>query len=166
MLALALGLAGCGSDDDRGGGDGRAPGRTERAEVESARPTAKGPVKGKVGKVQNKAEPSLPPEAQIDRAIKRVLASGVPGLACERHATGRYLETAFGGRAGCIRSTVPASAAKSVAVRGVEISGRTASAKAIPDGGPSDGETIRVSLIRAGGVWKVDSLRSNAPVGP
>ena len=39
-----------------------------------------------------------------------------------------------------------------------------ATARAVPSGGPSDGERIKVELVRRGGVWKVDSLRSNAPV--
>ena len=46
------------------------------------------------------------------------------------------------------------------------VDGDRATARAIPRGGPSSGETITVRLVKTGGVWKVDSLRSNAPVGP
>jgi hypothetical protein len=162
VLALVLGLAGCGSDDE-GGGDGRAPRTTERVGTKFAEPAPKGPVKGKV---QKGGQSSLPPEAQVDLAIKAVLASGVPGLACDRHATERYVESSFGGRSGCVRSTVPASAASSVEVTAIRTDGDAARAVAVPTGGPSDGERIRVELVREGGVWKVDSLRSNAPVGP
>jgi len=162
VLALVLGLAGCGSDDN--GGDARhTPVTTQRSGTELVQPAPKGPIPGRV---QRSAQSALPPEAQVDRAIKGVLASGVPGLACDRHATARFVRTAFGSRAGCRRSTVPASAARSVSVREIDVRGRTASAKAVPDGGPSDGETIWIRLVRAGGVWKVDALRSNAPVGP
>jgi hypothetical protein len=159
-LALLAALAACGSDDDRG--DGREMRTTERAGTKRAEQVPTGPVKGKV----QTADASLPPEAQVDLAIKRVLASGIPGLACDRHATERYVRTAFGDRAGCRRSTVPASAASSVRVSAIRISGDDARAVAVPTGGPSGGERIRIELIRAGGVWKIDSLRSNAPVGP
>jgi len=53
-----------------------------------------------------------------------------------------------------------------VKVTKIEISGDKATAKAVPTGGPSGGETIEVKLVRQGGIWKVDSLHSNAPVGP
>jgi hypothetical protein len=53
-----------------------------------------------------------------------------------------------------------------VEVSEVRIDGDAAKALAVPTGGPSDGERIRVELVRGGGVWKIDSLRSNAPVGP
>ena len=165
LLALGLGLAGCGSDDD-GGGEAGAPAIRERSGVESAQPAPNGAAKGKVGKAKKSAGSSLPPAAQVDLAIKAVLASGVPGLACDRHATERYLESSFGGRGGCVRSTVPPSAATSVEVSEVRIDGDAAKALAVPTGGPSDGERIRVELVRGGGVWKIDSLRSNAPVGP
>jgi hypothetical protein len=158
ILGLVVTLSGCGSDDDDRGAS-RPSERTATERTEQA-PTA--PAKQKV----QTAESSLPPEARVDLAIKRVLASGIPGLACDRHATERYVRTAFGDRAGCRRSTVPASAASSVKVIEIRISGESARAVAVPTGGPSGGERIRVELIRAGPVWKVDSLRSNAPVGP
>ena len=111
-------------------------------------------------------EARLSPQAQIDLAIKGVLASGVPGLACSRYATKRHVERTFGSRTGCVQSTVPGSAASSVEVRKVDIDGAEATATALPTGGPSGGERIEVALIRSGGLWKVDSLRSNVPVGP
>ncbi|MFN8159706.1 MAG: hypothetical protein U0R52_01490 [Solirubrobacterales bacterium] len=99
-------------------------------------------------------------------AIEGVLASGDRALACERYATASYVKSTFGSRRGCLDSTVPASAARSVIVTDVRIGGGSATARAVPHGGPSDGETITVRLIRVGAVWKADSLRSNAPVGP
>src|SRR3954452_12740850 len=108
----------------------------------------------------------LSPEQQVDYAIKGVLASGVPGLACGRFASENYVKTTFGGRAGCRKSTVPASAATYVEVTKIEIDGSKASAEAKPTGGPSDGEEITVTLVRQDGTWMVDSLKSNAPVGP
>jgi hypothetical protein len=164
-LVLGLGLAGCGFEDDGGGetsGSRSAKRTKERVGAQFAEPAQKGPVKGKVQVVES----SLPPDAQVDLAIKAVLASGVPGLACDRYATKRYVESSFGGHSGCVQSTVPASAATSVEVSEIRIDGKEARAVAVPSGGPSGGEQIRVELVRAEGVWKVDSLRSNAPVGP
>src|SRR5256885_1590091 len=86
------------------------------------------------------------------------IAAGVPGLACRRYSTRHYVESTFGSRAGCIHSTVPGSAAESVEVRHIDFSGDTAEALAIPTGGPSDGERIKVQLVRVHGVWEVDSL--------
>jgi hypothetical protein len=41
-----------------------------------------------------------------------------------------------------------------------------AAAKVVPKGGLYDGDKITVSLVKEDGTWKVDSLKSNAPVGP
>lgn len=95
-----------------------------------------------------------------------MLASGLPSLACDDSATKNFVKTTFGDRAGCERASVPASAASFVDVTAIVIKGDKATATARPTGGPSDGETIKVELRRQGGAWKVDSLRSNAPVGP
>ena len=111
-------------------------------------------------------EPSVDPEQVITAAIDAVLASGDPALACERYATADYVGTTFGSRGGCVHSTVPASAADSVEVSAIRISGSTAKATAVPSGGPSDGEKISVALVNEDRVWKVDSLHSNVPVGP
>jgi hypothetical protein len=35
-----------------------------------------------------------------------------------------------------------------------------------PVGGLYDGEKLTVSLVKENGDWKVDELKSNAPVGP
>jgi hypothetical protein len=160
VAGLVLALGGCGADEETEGtpadtGSPTAPTTTSHAQPS----TPQAPDGADV-------EAQLPPEAQVDLAIKGVLASAAPDLACRRYATRGYVETTFGSRAGCVNSTVPASAAESVKVTKVEISGDEATAKAVPSGGPSDGETIKVELVRQGGIWKVDSLRSNAPVGP
>jgi hypothetical protein len=42
----------------------------------------------------------------------------------------------------------------------------TATVKVVPHGGVYDGEKLTVSLIKEDQDWKVDSLKSNAPVGP
>jgi hypothetical protein len=161
LLALAA-LAGCGADSETATQSTTAgAGTLSNTETTKGAATATGGTTAGGG-----LESSLPPQAQVDLAIKSVLASGVPGLACGRYSTERYVKTTFGGRAGCVQSTLPASAADTIAERKFEIHGNRASVTVVPSGGPSDGETIKVGLVRAGSVWKVDTLHSNAPVGP
>ena len=160
LAAVALALAGCGSDEGSGtSAGGSAPGPTSTESTTQRTATAPSAAEGGV-------EADLAPAAQVDLAIKGVLASAAPDLACRRYATLSYVKQTFGSRPGCVQSTVPASAAEFVKVSKIEISGERATAKAVPTGGPSDGETIEVKLVRQGGIWKVDSLQSNAPVGP
>ena len=162
LLALGLALGGCGGDGETTAdtqAETQAPAGTTAPPPKQSPPPAAGAASGGV-------EAELPPDAQVDLAIKGVLASAAPDLACRRYATTGYVKTTFGSRAGCVQSTVPASAAESVKVTKIEISGDKATATAVPTGGPSDAETIAVRLVRQGGIWKVDSLRSNAPVGP
>jgi hypothetical protein len=111
------------------------------------------------------------PAKAIKEAVEAVLAPHPPNrasaaAACGFFVTERYLQTTYGGRRGCVDALVPGSAADSVKVSGTVVNGNQATARAVPSGGPSGGETIKVRLVRAGSVWKVDSLRSNAPVGP
>ena len=162
---IAIVLAGCGGDDDEPG-TGGAGGDAPRAAEEKRSGQGEGDARDAPRDDRKRPEQRLSTEAQIDLAIKGVLASGVPGLACSRYATPRHVKAAFGSRAGCVQSTVPGSAASAVEVRKVEIRGEEATAVALPAGGPSGGERIEVALVREAGLWKVDRLRSNAPVGP
>jgi hypothetical protein len=161
VLAAGLGLAlgGCGADEETTTSS-NASTASQASTAATTQGTASTPA------AAGGVEAELAPEAQVDLAIKGVLASAAPDLACRRYATLSYVKQTFGSRSGCVQSTVPASAAESVKVTKIEISGDKATAKAVPTGGPSGGETIEVKLVRQGGIWKVDSLRSNAPVGP
>lgn len=174
LSALVLVLAACGSDNEDPTGSETTP-----AAVTSG-PTGQGA--GGTATSEEEPEPSeggepepidpenpvasLTPEQQIDYAIKGVLASGAPDLACNQVVTEDFVERTFSSRKGCEQATVPASAASFVEVTAVKIDGSEATAKAKPNGGPSDGETITVRLVRENDVWKVDSLKSNVPVGP
>ena len=161
VLAAALGMAlsGCGADEETSTSSNPLT-ASQASTAATTQRTASTPA------AAGGVEAELSPEAQVDLAIKGVLASAAPDLACRRYATLSYVKQTFGSRSGCVQSTVPASAAESVKVTKIEISGDKATAKAVPTGGPSGGETIEVKLVRQGGIWKVDSLRSNAPVGP
>lgn len=114
----------------------------------------------------NPPRPPAPAGDQIAVAVRGVLASGNPDLACRRYATGRLLAESFGGLAGCVAATKPRTAADSVRLIDLEINGRSARLVAIPRGGTSSGQRVRVTLLVQEGLWRVDSLRSNVPVGP
>ena len=162
ILALAA-LSGCGADSESTQGSTGGAGTLSKQSGSAPTATQAGGEQASGG---GGAASSLTPTEQVDLAIKSVLASGVPDLACRQYSTERYVKTTFGGRAGCVKSTLPASAAQSIEERKIEIKGEEASATIVPSGGPSDGETIKVTLVRRGAVWKVDTLHSNAPVGP
>ena len=139
LAALLAALAGCGDDDGApDGGDA----------------------------VQTATAPEPSDEFRIRSTIDGVLTTGDPTLVCERLVTPRYVRDTYGDRTACRQSQTPDSGAKGLRVTDIEVSGDKATAIAIPKGGPTSGVRLRVALVRAGDEWKVDSLRSNAPVGP
>jgi hypothetical protein len=165
LLGLAA-LSGCGSDSETTQGTTSGTGTHSGNDTTRTAGTAVGKGQGKGASGAGGVESSLTPTEQVDLAIKSVLASGVPDLACRQYSTAHYVKTTFGNRAGCVKNTLPASAAQSIKEKKIEIKGADANSTIVPTGGPSDGETIKVTLVRQGGVWKVDTLKSNAPVGP
>lgn len=158
LAAAALALAGCG-----GGGDdsSSAGGLTTFTNQPTTDSTA-----GSIGTTPSSATSNLNARDQIAHAVEGILTSGDPSLACDRYPTESYLEVNFGGLEGCRQSTLPGSAADAVEFGAIAIDGSRARVIVVPTGGPSSGETITVKLVREGSVWKVDTLRSNAPVGP
>ena len=37
---------------------------------------------------------------------------------------------------------------------------------AVPEGGPSSGEKLEISLVLDHGAWRIAAIHSNVPVGP
>ena len=91
-----------------------------------------------------------------------------PDLACGRYVDPVLRRSIFGSRQRLRRTRRSRPAPpNSVKVTEIEIAGDTATAEGVPDRralGRRDDR--RSKLVREGGIWKVDSLRSNAPVGP
>jgi hypothetical protein len=108
------------------------------------------------------------PKKQVRRAVEAVLTSGDPADACGRYVTPRYLKAAYGGRQGCVQAQGPGSAASSLRSFRVHLGDMdgTASAVAVPVGGPYNGAKVEVSLIQGGPGYQVDALRADVPVGP
>jgi hypothetical protein len=158
LAALALALSACGEKDEPGAvpqvgagqlGDG---GGTEGA--------------GGGGSGDGSAQSSgVAPEEQIERAIEAVIGGNDPQKTCEELATIVYVKHSYGDVQGC-RSAVTKQDPFAVDVTGTDVTGKTATAKAKPRGGPNEGETLKVELVREGDAWKVDVVRSTAKVGP
>jgi hypothetical protein len=90
-----------------------------------------------------------------------------PATACsDELVTAHYLRVAYGGRDGCEQAVSPQSVSRSLGPYEQQIDGDRATVKLHPSDGTYDGDKITVSLVKEGGNWKVDSLKSNAPVGP
>ncbi len=161
ILACALALTACGGDDDQ-------PLQTTAPAVTGATDTtdeAKAPGTG-----APEDEPSTDPasdKAAISATLEAVLTEQGPRQACGELVTERYLRDSYGGAAGCKAAQVDLKPAKSVRLsRIVVMPDSLAQAFAQPTGGLYDGERLRAELVLDDGVWKLDSLRSNIPVGP
>jgi hypothetical protein len=103
----------------------------------------------------------------ISEAVDAVFESGDPDKACaSRYVTEHYLSAAYGGRSGCVQAQARGTAARYVHLAAEAQSGTKVIVKAVPHGGLYDGERLTVTLVKEGDAWKIDSLKSNEPVGP
>lgn len=152
-IVLALTLAACGEKEE--------PATTQPT---AATQTGGGGGSGGAQGGDGGAQP-LSPEDGVTAAVEAVIGGGVPAEACEEFATPKYVNAAYGDAKGC-EAAVKQAGQVQVEVAGVEISGSKATAKAKPQSGPNKGETLTAQLVREGDTWKVDSLKSNAKVGP
>jgi hypothetical protein len=166
LTAACLALGACGGDDagdepTAAGGDSAAP-QAQKSPPPAPDATAAEdePSEQGVGEVAGAPEPA------IRAAIEDAIASGDPDRACRRAVTDAYLRDAFGDAAGCRAAQSPGFAARAVEVGEISIDGESARTTVRARGGPYEGERLRVRLLREGGDWKVDRLRSDVPVGP
>jgi hypothetical protein len=103
----------------------------------------------------------------IEGTLETVLTGASDAaLICDQLVTDRYVRSAYGAREGCIAAQKPGALADSVEIMEVEEAGDSASAVAIPRGGPYDGVDVEVELIDEVGGWRVDSLLADVPAGP
>jgi hypothetical protein len=167
--ALCVLLAGCGGGDDLGPAHSTSastPTNSERgSEQQAAGRRDLKRARREEKRLLNQLQPPSTSEL-LHNEVKLVLTSTKP-LACQEPfpVTERFLQEAYGGHEGCVRSRTPGSVADSVDFKNLRVEGDRATAVVVPSGGPYDGERITVSLVR-GGPWAVDGLRSNVPVGP
>lgn len=159
-LGATLLLASCGGDDEPTQTTAPAvTGADEQAVAESA-PSVAAP----------EDEPSADPATDrqsIHSSLQAVLTSSDPREVCSEYVTERYVREAYGDGAGCERAQADTRLATAARVsRIVVLPESVAQASVMPDGGPYGGDRLRAELVLDGGVWKVDSLRANVPVGP
>lgn len=151
-LAVVV-LAGCGGGEDQRSG-------TTSATITDSLPASTQPTATKSGR-------STDTDALlITESISAVFTSADPAKACEDYVTKAYVEKTFGDAEGCGAAQVPAAAANSVDVSAIRVSGDRATADAAPHGGPSNGQSVHVALVYEDAAWRVDSLKSDVPVGP
>jgi hypothetical protein len=159
-LIAALALASCGGEDEPQ--QVTAPAVTG---TDSGAPTATTPAA-----TTPEDEPSPDPETDeeaITATLRSVLTIADPSSVCDELVTENYVEAAYGDVAGCRRAQADASVARDARVSRIVISPESvAQASVMPDGGVYAGERLRAELVLDGGQWRVDSLRSNVPVGP
>jgi len=160
VVTAALILQACGGDDEPM--QITAPAVTGAAETADAE---KAP-----GTEAPEDEPSDDPTSDrtaISITLEAVLTGDDPRQVCGELVTERYLREAYGGVGGCEGAQTDAKPAKDVRISGVVVQPDSlAQASAKPTGGIYDGELLRAVLVLSDGFWKLDSLRSNVPVGP
>jgi hypothetical protein len=161
-LALAVSAGGCGGD---GGQDGTTTATaTESATTSTSASKATGAV-GNGGESEATAEAAADERATIERTVQTVVGGGDPNEVCGSLVTEEYVADAYGDERGCMASA-RAAGVVDVRVNAIEVEASDATATATPSDGPAAGEKLKVSLVHEGELWKVDSIRSNAPVGP
>lgn len=165
-MAFALAVTGC------GGGDGEesstsAPTSSPPSTISSTSTTTGSSTISSGGGETTTTGQIGQGHRSVRQTVNAVLMSADPAQACnDELVTERYLEVAFGGREGCEQAVSPQSVSKSLGAYEEHINGDRATVTLHPSDGTYDGDKITVSLVRLDGNWKVDSLKSNAPVGP
>ena len=164
-MVAAGAFAGCGAGGDEtttasgSAGTGGAPPGTTSSRSTTTGGTTTGAAGGEVAKGH-----------AIPDVIDAVLTTGDPDKACgSDYVTDSYISAAYGDESGCVNAQTRSSAADSVRIQSVKPAGidpPTAAAKATPRGGQYDGEQLTIKLVKEGDVWRINSIKSNAPVGP
>jgi hypothetical protein len=167
----ALTLAACG-DDEAEPAETTSTAAATTTTTGVAQTTAEAPAPD----AGDDQKPGGDPTEQIERpmgvedVIVAVLTDGgSPEQACEELVTDRFVRTAYGSRQGCVAARAPGATARTVEVADVSESGDSATAVAVPSGGPYDGVDVEVALVAdpaLEGAWLVDSLLADVPPGP
>ena len=156
VIAVGSGIAACGGGPE----PAQAPAPAATGSSESGSETA----------IAAEAEPAADPvddEEMIVTTLEAVLAGSDPVRACGDSVTERFLRRSYGDAAGCEAAQKAAKPANQAGVSEIVIQpDSVAQARARPKGGIYDGQELRAELVLDGDAWKLDSLRSNVPVGP
>lgn len=165
VLVVAPGVAACGEEEPtqttapaETGADENATTTTQsESTTESAQGTGGGEPSAK----------SLDDQALITKTLEGFLAGSNPVAACGQLVTERFLRRSYGDASGCEAAQKAAKPAKDAGVADIVVHpDSVAQALARPKGGIYDGQKLRAELVFDDETWKLDSLRSNVPVGP
>ena len=96
------------------------------------------------------------------KAVEAFLVSPDAALVCDELVTPKFLRASYGDRAGCLAARKPATLATSAGL--APANGNVVAA--VPKGGIYDGEKLTFTTVPAAGGFAIDSVKSNAPVGP
>ena len=144
-LALSI-LAGCGEKDEP-----ETTGPVVTAETSTSSTTT-----GTTTSTQKET-----PQTAAD-AVDAFLVSADAELVCDEVITPKFLRASYGDRAGCIAARKPATLATAAGI--APSNGAVITAQ--PKGGIYDGEKLTFTTVPAAGGFAIDSVKSNAPVGP
>ncbi len=168
---LVVLLAGCG-DSDSGSDEPTtisvaAPAATTTSAAESTTPVAPDDSAGDPAEADT---PGADRPRTVEDVVSAVLTgSETPEVICDQLVTAEYVKTAYGAREGCLAAQQPGSLADTVEIADVQEADDTATAVAVPSGGPYDGVEVEVELVAAtdlAGAWAIDSLLADVPAGP
>jgi hypothetical protein len=161
VLAIAA-FGGCGGD---AGSD-----QTTAPAVTGASSSAAQAGEDTSGETASQDEPSSDPASdreKITQTIEGVLTGSDPAEICGPLVTERYVEHAYGDSAGCVKSQSKKAAAEKLQIGDIGISPEAVAMTTVrATGGVYDGQQLRAVLVLQDGRWRLDSLRSNVPVGP
>lgn len=165
-LLAALALTACGGGSDSGSSSTSSLTTVKQPQRETTAATTTEPTTSKAAKPPGKQRqlPTLQSPASPTATARLALTDESP-LVCGLY-TRPVLAKSFGGLAGCRRAVTSGGQADSVEIVSVRPEGRYALVVAVPHGGPSSAEKLTISLVRTGKNWRLDSIKSNVPVGP
>ena len=79
----------------------------------------------------------------------------------------KFLEAAYGNRQGCIAARKPGALADQATVLARKPGpGNSTIVTVKPEGGVFAGQTLKVTIVMSGEVWKIDKISGDAKVGP
>ncbi len=163
---LTAAVAGCG-----GGGGESSTGTSASVSTTTSSSQAKSTTTGTPTTGQSGSGKSQHGGGTPHQTVNALLTSVGPancaaGIVPSANVTEHFVHSAYGDTGGCIRAQSQGAVAKSLRSYTQETNGNTATVTVRPVGGIYDGEKLTVSLVKEDGGWKVDNLKSNAPVGP
>jgi hypothetical protein len=164
-FALATAFSGCG-----GGGEGSTTARAQHVRTPGGSTTTTS-TNTRATTTRQSPPGNEGHPASVQQTVNAVLTRPTPenctaGINHSANVTERYVRVAYGDIKGCIRAQAQGAVAKSLTSYTAHTDGDNATVTVRAVGGPYDGEKLTVQLVREGDSWKVDGLKSNAPVGP